>query len=130
MPEIDEEADSLLSNLVLVQNKFDPSTMSDVDIPREEVAKAMKVLLGPPMINDDEAIDVKPVPPYTTPTDVVADTRPLFACRGPFRLPERVSAPVVEKLEVAVDPKYAGPVAEKAVVEALLNLQKLVIISS
>ncbi len=87
MPEIDDEADSLLSNLVLVKNKFDPSTMSDVDIPREEVAKAMKVLLGPPMISDDEAIDVKPVPPYTTPTDVVADTRPLFACRGPFRVP-------------------------------------------
>ena len=87
MPEIDEEADSLLSNLVLVQNKFDPSVRLVVDMFREEVAKAMKVLLGPPMISDDEAIDVKPVPPYTTPTDVVADTRPLFACRGPFRVP-------------------------------------------
>ncbi len=87
IPDIDDEADRRLSNRVLVQNKFDPSTMSDEDIPRDEVAKAMKVLLGPPMISDDEAIDVRPVPPYTTPTDVVADTRPLFACRGPFRVP-------------------------------------------
>ncbi len=28
-----------------------------------------------------------PVPPYNTPTDVVADTTPLFACSGPFREP-------------------------------------------
>ena len=87
MPEIDEEADRRLSNLVLVKKRFDPSVRLVVDMFREEVAKAMKVLLGPPMISDDEAIDVSPVPPYTTPTDVVADTRPLFACRGPFRVP-------------------------------------------
>jgi hypothetical protein len=30
--------------------------------------------------------DVRPVPPYTTPILVVADTTPLFACSGPFRL--------------------------------------------
>ena len=46
-----------------------------------------------------DGADVKPVPPYRTPTDVVADTTPAFACSGPLsepnvRLPLNVFAPV------------------------------------
>ena len=87
IPEIDEDADRRLSKRVLVKNRFEPSVRLDVDMFSEEVANPMKVLFGPPISRDDEAIDVKPVPPYTTPIDVVAVTNPLFACRGPFRVP-------------------------------------------
>ena len=79
MPEIEVEADSLLSNLVLVKKRLVPSTTLVEEIPSDEVAKAMMVLLGPPISRDDEAIDVRPVPPYTTPILDVADTTPLFA---------------------------------------------------
>ncbi len=40
--------------------------------------------------------DVSPVPPYSTPIDVVADTTPLLACRGPFRPDESVSVPMFD----------------------------------
>ena len=42
--------------------------------------------------------DVRPVPPYTTPIDVVADTTPLFACRGPFRRP-RFNVPIFASVD-------------------------------
>jgi hypothetical protein len=87
IPEIDEDADRRLSKRVLVKKRFEPSVRLVVDMFSEEVANPMKVLFGPPISRDDEAIDVKPVPPYTTPIDVVAVTNPLFACRGPFRVP-------------------------------------------
>ena len=87
IPEIDDEADSRLSKRVLVKKRFEPSVRFVVEMLSEEVAKPMKVLFGPPISRDDEAIDVRPVPPYTTPIEVVAVTRPLFACRGPFRVP-------------------------------------------
>ena len=32
-------------------------------------------------------MEVRPVPPYSTPMDVVAPTTPLFAWRGPFKVP-------------------------------------------
>ena len=86
IPEIDEDADRRLSKRVLVKNRLEPSVRLVVDMFSEEVANPMKVLFGPPISRDDEAIDVKPVPPYTTPIDVVAVTNPLFACRGPFRV--------------------------------------------
>ena len=35
------------------------------------------------MFPNDGAV-VSPVPPYSTPTDVVAETTPLFACSGPL----------------------------------------------
>jgi hypothetical protein len=41
---------------------------------------------------------VSPVPPYTTPTDVVAETTPAFACSGPL------SEPIVSPLVKFVDP--------------------------
>ena len=36
---------------------------------------------------------VCPVPPYSAPTDVVADTTPLLACKGPLSVPN-VSVPL------------------------------------
>ena len=50
---------------------------------------------------------MSPVPPYKTPTDVVALTNPLLAWSGPLREPASVSAPVEPKEEVAVAPKRA-----------------------
>lgn len=98
-------ADSLESKRSLVQYRFEiPSSRPSVVVayqfvseryedrsdgctsPSDDVAIAMNVLFGPPISSDDEAILVSPVPPYTTPTDVVADTTPLFACSGPFRV--------------------------------------------
>lgn len=40
-----------------------------------------------------EGAEVRPVPPYSTPTDVVAETTPLLACSGPFRV-EMVRPPL------------------------------------
>lgn len=37
--------------------------------------------------------DVAPVPPYTTPIDVVAETIPAFACSGPLKDVSRVNLP-------------------------------------
>ena len=49
--------------------------------------------------------DVSPVPPYSTPMEEVAETTPLFACRGPLRF-ARVSPPLkvfkAEKVFVVV----------------------------
>ena len=87
IPAIEVEADRRLSNLALVKKRLVPSVTLVEDIPRDEVAKDMNVLLGPPMMRDEEAIDVRPVPPYNTPIDEVADTTPPFAWRGPFRVP-------------------------------------------
>jgi hypothetical protein len=65
---------------------------------------------------------VRPVPPYNTPTEVVAETTPLFACNGPFKLsivkpfvPDTVRAVVeaygkVEAIEVDVAVKYSETV--------------------
>jgi hypothetical protein len=59
-----------------------------VDIPRDEVA----VSVYPPFEFPTntcpyEGAVVSPVPPYNTPTEEVADTRPLFACSGPLSVP-------------------------------------------
>ncbi len=54
-----------------------------------------------------DGAEVNPVPPYNTPTDVVAETTPLFACSGPLGEPARVSAPALLNDDVAVPPKYA-----------------------
>ena len=48
------------------------------------------------------AIDVNPVPPYITPTDVVAETTPPFACSGPFRPENRFSVPMLATVADAV----------------------------
>ena len=40
---------------------------------------------------------VQPVPPYTTPMDVVAETRPLFAWSGPLRV-DMVRPPCADRL--------------------------------
>ena len=58
-----------------------------------------------PIRSDDEAIEVRPVPPYNTPIEVVAETTPLLACKGPFN--ESMIKFVVEAVT-----------AEMAVVEA------------
>src|SRR3989344_5500839 len=62
-----------------------------------------------------------PVPPYNTPTLVVAPTTPLRASSGPLREPARVSTPAELKEEVAVAPNTA-PYAESAVVLAFPNV--------
>ena len=60
---------------------------ANVGRPRDDVA----VSVYPPdelptsIFPNDGAVE-RPVPPYITPTDVVADTTPLLACRGPFRV--------------------------------------------
>jgi hypothetical protein len=58
-----------------------PEALTDVTVPkpREEVAYGVNPPCALPSKRDDEAIDVSPVPPYTTPTDVVAETTPLLA---------------------------------------------------
>ena len=58
---------------------------------------------------------VIPVPPYNTPTDVVADTTPLLACRGPFRderVRDAMNAFVVLELSATSDDIYAFVVVE------------------
>ena len=67
--------------------------------PREEVAERVYPLDALPRSNwPYEGAEVRPVPPYSTPTDVVAETTPPFACSGPLREPtvrveEKVEAP-------------------------------------
>ncbi len=39
--------------------------------------------------------DVCPVPPYTTPTDVVAETTPPFACSGPLKPDTKFNVPTL-----------------------------------
>ena len=51
--------------------------VSESAIPSDEVAKPMKVLLGPPMSSELEAIEVRPVPPYAAPKLEVATIVPL-----------------------------------------------------
>ena len=64
-----------------------------------------------------------PVPlPFRSPVKVVEPVPPLDTARGVAR----VSAPVDEKDDVAVAPKYAMPKLEKLVVEALVTLNRLV----
>ena len=59
--------------------------LSEYKSPREEVA----VRLYPPVelprrILPYEGDDDRPVPPYKTPIDVVAETTPALACKGPL----------------------------------------------
>jgi len=50
---------------------------------------------------------------------VVAPTAPLaFAARSEFVMPVRERTPALEKLEVALAPKYAGPYELNSVVDA------------
>ena len=50
-------------------------------------------LVLPTNIFPYDGADVRPVPPYSTPTEVVAETTPLFACSGPLSVPN-VSVPM------------------------------------
>ena len=72
-----------------------------------------------------EGPDVRPVPPYFTPTEVVAETIPLFACNGPFKeptvtFPLKVLEPVnvlllyVFGIVVEESAKYEAEVVENA----------------
>ena len=60
--------------------------VSDTAMPRVDVADRVYPELALPTnrFPYDGAV-VRPVPPYSTPMDVVADTVPAFACNGPFR---------------------------------------------
>ena len=73
----------------------------DEIMPKDDVAYAVYPPDMLPTSTDEEAMEVRPVPPYSTPIEVVAETRPLFAWRGPFNVP-----------------RYAEPETESAVVEA------------
>lgn len=71
-----------------------------------------------PAMGDEVAVDwyTPEPPPYRSwPDGAVVVPVPPFAT---VRAVARVSAPVVEKDDVAVAPKYAGPYAEKSVVDA------------
>ena len=73
---------------------------------------------------EEDAMEVRPVPPYKTEMEVVAPTTPLRASRGPFKL-VRVSIPAPSNEEVAVPPKYAV-YAERRVEEELVNCWRAV----
>jgi hypothetical protein len=49
-----------------------------------------------------DGADVNPVPPYNTPIDVVAETVPLFACRGPLNDEVKLSVPTLANVDDAV----------------------------
>lgn len=71
----------------------------------EVVARAVSALVEPlPKRSEPSDIDERPVPPEPTP-----------------KAEASVRAPALEKLEVAVAPKYDGPYEEKSEVEALEN---------
>ena len=74
--------------------------------PREDVAYCRYVFPAPPIKMEEDAMEVRPVPPYKTEMEVVAPTTPLRASRGPLRV-VRVSIPAPENDDVADCPKYA-----------------------
>ena len=86
---------------MLVVVEISEPTVSCDEVAMRAVPAALLVII------EFGAKDVDPVPPYSTPIEVVAPTTPLFAWSGPFRLPARVSTPAFEKDDVAVAPKYA-----------------------
>jgi hypothetical protein len=82
-----------------IQARVLRSAEEKLDIPKDEV----DISVYPPRALPTsklpyEGAVVRPVPPYSTPTEVVAESTPLFACIGPFRVPrvkaENVFAPV------------------------------------
>ena len=98
-------ADRLLTKRVskrlFVQNRFvEPSVRlsvvpikSDIAILRVDVAvKAYPPDEFPTNTFPYDGTDESPVPPYTTPMDVVAETTPFAAVKGPFAVP-KVNAP-------------------------------------
>ena len=86
---------------MLVVVEISEPTVSCDDVAMRAVPAELEVMM------EFGAKDVDPVPPYSTPIDVVAPTTPLFAWSGPFRLPASVSTPAFEKDDVAVPPNQA-----------------------
>ena len=93
--------------------------VSERKIPREEVAKPKKVFPGPPINKDEEAIEVRPVPPYTTPSEVVATMVPFTSVvRSAEGIWKRVVEPMLlmeKRVEVAKDAEVE-PMAKSVVV--------------
>jgi hypothetical protein len=75
--------------------------VSESATPKEEVDIPIKVLPPVPKRSEEEATEVKPVPPYLTPIEEVATITPEeFVERGPETAPESVSPVKVGDAEV------------------------------
>jgi hypothetical protein len=83
--------------------------------PSDEVATAIIVLFGPPMRIEEDATEVRPVPPYATPIEVVPTMVPLaFVVRTDDGMRKSVVEPVeftLKSVEVAV-PAVVEPIAK------------------
>lgn len=78
-------------------------------------------MFGPPIRREELAIDVSPVPPYSTPIDVVAPTTPFLASIGPFKEPRLNDVAVnVPAVRVPIFPVVANRFVDEAVVEKKL----------
>jgi hypothetical protein len=91
--------------------------------PSDEVAVSAYVpLLCPTRIFPKLGAVVSPVPPYMTPTEVVAETMPLFAWSGPLSEPMARLVVVAPWLKVCGALKVLVVVVEKAVVKTPVAL--------
>ena len=87
-----------------------------------EVAESVYPVPLPTKSCPKEGVVVSPVPPYTTPIEVVADTTPLLACSGPLS-EERVSPPLkVLRAVYVFAVKVFGMVVDPVMYESTLAL--------
>ena len=79
-----------------VEVESNDPTVSCVPVAMRAVPFALDVMI------EFAANDVAPVPPYMIPIEVVAETTPLFACRGPFNPEKRFSVPMLATVDELV----------------------------